>query len=225
MRLRFAAIMLILFLAAGNSESYEIGGKWNIGGTGFVEKSFVRVSLKITGNAYLYVNQLSDLSINRILSSDAETMIDRLNFIDYDLSCVTSYDFYLRIDAFNNTGLNVKIREENFKQNVNIPIVLPENEPTVQNPYELPAVTVNGLTYQASITSANSGIVKITGFVDTDFAGSIELNSDCVFWRDGTQKPSSSGNSSSGCNSGLLMSPYAIVMLMLFLGVNVIVRN
>ena len=220
----FLSVIVFLLALAGNSESYEIAGRWNVEGGGFVEKSFVRISLEITGHAEVASRKISDLrNINTIMSSDAQTLISLENFIDDNLSCITSYDFYLRINALNNTGLNVKVKEEHLYDEVNIPVALPSFTPTVERPYTLPAVTVNGLTYQASITSANSGTVKVTGFVDTDFAGEVEINSDCAFWRNGTSKPSSGGGSGSGCNSG--SGIISLLLIILISGVRVIVRH
>ena len=194
-RFLFALILTLIF--SGNAFAFQASGLWHISGSGFVEKSFVRVSLKITGSATL------------------QTMTV------FNTECLTSYDVTLKIDAFNNTGLDINVRDEHYANSFDTPLPLPDINPTPENPFTIPAITLNGLTYEASFTSANSGTLRVTGYVDIDTIGSSEINTNCVIWRDGTPKPEEDKSSSSGCDSGLGI----FALIMLISGVKTFVRN
>ena len=196
MRRFFLAVILTLIFS-GSAFAFQAGGLWHISGNGFVEKSFIRVSLKITGGATLQTMMIAGTE------------------------CLTSYDVTVEIDAFDRTGLDINVRDERFADSFNTPVPLPEINPTPENPFTIPAVTLNGLTYEAAFTSANTGTLKVTGFVDIDTIGSSEINTSCVIWRDGTPKPEENESSSSGCNSGLGIFAF----LTLISGVIIVVRN
>ena len=200
-KILLACLVLLLCSASVCGEEYDISGYWNIKGQGFAEKSFVRVSLSLTG-------------ILQLKTSTAQEVAR--DFTGYDVASVdarflTSYDIYLRIDA---TGIDIKAWEDNIPNGINIPVPLPEMRPTLNDPYTLPiSVSSEGLTYSVTLTSTESGKVRITGYVDLDTIGSTEINSDCALWKFGTPMPEFESETSSGCSSGFGAWVIALVLL------------
>lgn len=208
-KILLACFVLLLCSASVCGEEYDISGFWNIKGQGFAEKSFVRVSLSLTGVMQLKTSTAQEVAQN-FLGYDADNI---------DAKFLTSYDIYLRIDA---TGLDIKAWEDNIPNGIEIPVPLPEMRPTVNQPYTLPvSVTSEGLTYSVTLTSIESGKVRITGYVDLDTIGSTEINSECALWKFGTPMPQLESETSSGCNSGF----GAWVIALLLLGVRKNVRD
>ncbi|MBQ6971940.1 MAG: hypothetical protein IJP86_06250 [Synergistaceae bacterium] len=216
------ALLLLMMMGAFRAEGWELSGTWNIYGTGFVEKSFVRISLGLTGNMELTKREVSELSddVAEILSNDTVTVMNRRD-ADENLDCLTGYDIGLRVYALDKSGLDVKIWDDNLPNGIRIPIVYPELEPTLSEPFTLPAVTDDGLTYQVTFNSENAGKVRIKGYIDTSI-GDIELNSDCAIWKQGTARPSTESETKSGCDSGMGITA---LMMMLLAGVKKFVRN
>lgn len=215
-------VFVMIVMMSVVAEGYDISGEWNIYGTGFVEKSFVRISLELRGEMYLTTNEVYRLShdIINVLSNDASTLISRDKVNEYS-DCLTGYDINLRLYAFDNTGLDIKIWDDNLPNGIRIPVVFPDFEPTVNNPFVLPAVTHNGISYQVAFTSESSGKVRIRGYFDTDYVGGIEINSDCAVWKNGTSRPVTDSNTSSGCDSGIGI----FALMILLAGVRKFVRN
>lgn len=195
----FVLIALSLVLSSyayGDSESFDASGKWLIKGVGHVDKSFVRSSLEIEG--YINLNTSSGENVN----------------------ILESYDAYLRIDA---TTLGIKVYDEYASEKLNDPVPIPTRIPTASYPIELPTITYDGLTYDATITGSNSGTLTIQGVIrDVSIIGDLELDSDCKIWRAGTTEPEIDTGKSSGCNSGLGTMMLAFMIL---LGVRKRVRN
>ena len=195
----FVLIALSLVLSSyayGDSESFDASGKWLIKGVGHVDKSFVRSSLEIEG--YINLNTSSGENVN----------------------ILESYDAYLRIDA---TTLGRKVYDEYASEKLNDPVPIPTRIPTASYPIELPTITYDGLTYDATITGSNSGTLTIQGVIrDVSIIGDLELDSDCKIWRAGTTEPEIDTGKSSGCNSGLGTMMLAFMIL---LGVRKRVRN
>lgn len=195
----FVLIALSLVLSSyayGDSESFDASGKWLIKGVGHVDKSFVRSSLEIEG--YINLNTSSGENVN----------------------ILESYDAYLRIDA---TTLGIKVYDEYASEKLNDPVPIPTRIPTTSYPIELPTITYDGLTYDATITGSNSGTLTIQGVIrDVSIIGDLELDSDCKIWRAGTTEPEIDTGKSSGCNSGLETMMLAFMIL---LGVRKRVRN
>lgn len=217
---KFLVCVMLLMLVTV-ADGYDFAGQWWIYGTGFVEKSFVRISLELRGEMTLSSCKVSELSYDvvQVLSNDTVTIMSRED-VDENLMCLNGYDINLRVYALSESGFDVKIWDDNLPNGIRIPIVYPYFEPTVNNPFTLPAVTSNGLTYRVSFTSENAGKIRVTGYIDTSI-GDIELNSDSTIWRYGTLQPSTESETKSGCNSGV----GAIVLMMLLAGVNKFVRN
>ncbi len=214
-------LLMMLLTVAVAAEAYELSGTWNIYGTGFVEKSFVRISLKLSGEMELFTCKVSELSsdVLQILSNDTVTVINRYD-VDQDLSCLRAYDINLRVYALDKSGFDVKIWDDNIPNGIRLPIVYPEFEATLNNPFTLPSITQNGLTYTVSFTSETSGKLRVQGYIDTTI-GDIELNSDAAIWKYGTVQPSTESETKSGCNMGMGI----IALMMLLAGVYKFVRN
>ena len=205
-------LLLLMLLTVTFAEAYELSGTWNIYGTGFVEKSFVRISLKLAGEMELFTCKVSELSddVLQILSNDTVTVINRYD-VDQNLSCLRAYDINLRVYALDKSGIDVKIWDDNIPNGIRLPIVYPEFEATLNDPFTFPSVTQNGLTYTVSFTSETSGKLRVQGYIDTSI-GDIELNSDAAIWKNGTPQPSTESETKSGCNSGLGI--FALMMLL-----------
>ena len=216
----FLCVMFMIF--AVSAEGFNVSGKWNILGTGFVEKSFVRISLELRGEMNLTTSEAMNLSHDmvNVISNDTSTFISRDKISDYS-DCLTGYEINLSLYAFDKTGLDIKIWEDNYPNGIIIPILFPDFTPTLNNPFVLPAVTHNGLTYQVTFTSETSGKLRVTVYVDTEYVGDIEINSDCAIWKNGTSRPSIVSETSSGCDSGTGI--FAVMILLS--GVRKFVRN
>jgi hypothetical protein len=85
---------------------------------------------------------------------------------------------------------------------LDVPVAVPELNPTTNAPFKLPQVTVDGLTYEITFTTKTSGTVRIYGYIDVDVVGQIEINSVSTIWKNGTDKPDVS-DMTSGCSGGI----------------------
>lgn len=220
-RLVTALMMILLSCSSIAAEEYDISGLWYIKGTGFAEKSFVRISMELIGDMTLTTSKVSELSgdIINVLSEDAETLISRDN-LDEKLNALTGYEINLKINAMTNAGFDIRAWSDHLPNYIRIPIIFPELRPTLSKPFTLPAVSKDGLSYQVTFTSTTSGKVRIRGYVDFDVVGSTEINSDCEIWKSGTPEPGTDEETKSGCNSGI-----GILAAILSLGVCMIVRH
>ena len=162
------------------------------------------------------VSELSD-DIVQVLSNDTVTILNR-NDVAQDLNCLRAYDINLRVYALDKSGFDVKIWDDNIPNGIRLPIVYPEFEATLNDPFTLPSVTQNGLTYTVSFTSETAGKLRVQGYIDTSI-GDIELNSDGTIWKYGTARPSTESETKSGCNMGMG------ILMMLLAGVYFIVRD
>ncbi|MBQ7577211.1 MAG: hypothetical protein IJT21_02970 [Synergistaceae bacterium] len=212
MRKFLCACLLTLFTCTAlNASDYDISGVWHIHGEGFVEKSFVRSSLELTGRMTLTTQTLREISrdIQELISGD-ETITNLSNeLLDSDMKALTGYQISLELEA---TELGIHAWKENLPNGIRIPVLLPEMRPTNNNPFKLPAVTYDGLTYQLTFTSTESGNVTIKGYFDVDIVGTCELNSESSIWKDGSKEPSRNESSSSGCNSGFGVFALALIL-------------
>ena len=208
------ACVIVLCCSSLRAEDYDIAGLWNIYGTGFVEKSFVRVSLELTGDMTLTTATSEEIS-NDIISRDLVSK----DLLNKNTRFLTAYDINLKISA---TELEIEAWDDHIPNGIRVPVPLPEMRPTNNDPYVVPiSLEHEGLNYQVTLTSTESGKVRITGFVEMDVIGEVEINSDCALWKSGTQRPSLEEETSSGCNSG-----FGALMITLLAGVVMkIVRN
>ncbi|MBQ9903672.1 MAG: hypothetical protein IJM47_02675 [Synergistaceae bacterium] len=189
-------LTLIMIFCSMTAEAYDIPGTWNVYGTGFVEKSFVRISFELRGEIELYSRDIGE-----------------------NLDCLTSYDVNLRIYALSKSGFDLKVWDDSFNEIFEYPIPIPEVSPTPNNPIVFPAITRGKLTYQLTLTSETAGKLRVKGYVDVDTVGEVEINTDCVVWKKGTQRPDTDSSTKSGCNLGIT------ALMLLLLGVKILVRN
>ena len=227
MRVKNIAAVLVLMLimclpvAADEYDEAVIPGLWHIKGQGFGEYSPIRLQLKITGDMQITTAKLSELSAdNQYIKSGDETI--QLDIEKYpelaDMKALTGYEVYMSLEL---TGAGFKAWDEDFPNGIRIPVLLPNLRPTVNEPFVLPSITHDNITYRVSFTSPTSGKVRINGYTDVDYIGSCEINADCAIWRDGYPEPELDEETKSGCNSGIS----ALMLLLVFIGVNKLVRN
>ena len=155
---------------------YDIAGQWLINGEGYGEKSFLRLTLSLDGSLKVYT------AVN-----------------EEGWRTITGYDIDLRIGT---SRLDIRTWTDHIEERLHIPIPLPELRPTLNDPFELPAIKHEDLNYQVIFTSESSGKVKIYGYIDLDVVGTTEVNSESVIWKSGTTKPSIDDNVNSGCQAG-----------------------
>ena len=222
-RIIHAVMILLMSCVMAYATEYDLGGLWNIYGTGFAEKSFVRISMELFGRMTLTTCRISDLSADvvNVISDDTITLISR-DKVDENLRALTGYEIDLRIEALANTGININAWEDHLPDGIRIPVVFPAREPSAEFPFVLPAVSADGMRYQVVFTSLKSGKVRINGYVDFDIVGSTEINSDCALWKEGTEMPALESETKSGCNSG---AGFLAVMAMIIAGVRKFVRH
>ncbi len=222
-KILLACMIVVLGSVSAIGEEYDIAGLWDIDGDGFVEKEFLRVSLEFDGYMILTTattQEILDDAVSRDLVR--QEYADRADVLSGDVKFLTGYDINLTITA---TNLDIRAWSEHIPNGIRIPVPLPTQVPSASYPYELLVQpNVDGLNYKFTLTSATSGKVKITGYIDLDVVGETEINSECLIWKHGTPKPQSDGGSSSGCDAGF-SGLYAVMMLVIFAGVKRLVRN
>ena len=175
--------------AAEEPVSYDIAGRWLMQGEGYGDRNSLRLQLRLDG--------VLDI---------------RTGMVD-NRRCVTGYDMWIRIDS---TRVRIKTWQERYREELRVPIPLPELRTTLSSPLVLPAVkTREGLIYQVTLTSVTSGTVKIYGNIDLDVVGRTEINSECALWKEGSDKPDikdlvSGCSVGAGAGSLLLLFPVAL---------------
>lgn len=207
MRKIFVALIISLLVCSSlNGEDYDIAGQWNLKGSGHVDKGVVRSSLALNGKLNIYTASTPEILAN----TTSRDLVDE-NLLSGDLRFITGYDIYLRIDA---TTLGIKVYDDNIPNGIRIPVPLPEMRPTVNEPYSLPPVTYDNLTYTVKFTSIYSGTVEIRGVIDDiDVINSVELDSECITWKEGTPEPHIDEEKDSGCNSGIGIISLALIFM------------
>ena len=221
----FAAVLALMLLVClpVTADEYDetiLPGLWHIKGQGFGEYSPVRLKLKLTGDMDVTTAKLSEISADNqyIKSGDETILLDLQNNPELaDMKALTGYDIYMRLEL---TGAGFKAWDEDFPNGIRIPVLLPNMRPSVDDPFVLPGITYDNLTYKLSFTSPTSGKIRINGYTDVDNIGSCEINADCAIWRDGYPEPSLEEETSSGCDSG-----FNALMLLVLMGVRKLVRN
>ncbi|MDR1378097.1 MAG: hypothetical protein LBJ36_03505 [Synergistaceae bacterium] len=189
MRRNLVIALLFLFLAPGSVladyDIYDISGPWFIEGGGFVEKGIARVEMTLDGTL------------------DMRTQIESGDqyFLGFSLAM-----------QLNASKLNINAWRYSKVVILNTPVKVPELAPTMSNSFKLPPVSVDGLVYEVTFTSTTSGIVKISGYIDVDIVGQVEISSESAIWKKNSPKPDIS-NKASGCNSGFWEGWVIVVML------------
>ena len=214
----FAFLILIIscsYAAASEYTDSILPGKWNIEGSSFVEKKFVRISFKILGEMNQETDFLKNLnpSADKILEGSKE--ISR-NVVNENRKVLTSCDINLKIYMLDKTGFDIKIWDGKIDNAVQIPVLLPEAQPTLNDPFVLPTVKIQDLNLTLTFTSESSGKLRVKGYADLDTVGVCEINADCALWKDGTTKPEIDKDTSSGCYAGKLgfLSAFAALLIL-----------
>ena len=219
---KFLLCVMILMMSVTAEGFGTFSGKWNIYGEGFAEKGFVRTQLEINGDMNVSACSFSDLpaDVVNVVSTDWETVMkrDEIGGLHTLFDCLTGLAMNLRVYA---SSLGVNVYEENNPNEITDPYLFLDIIPSLDEPLAFPEIKVGGMTLRLTLTSENSGTVWIRGNVNTSYLGEVEINTECVIWKDGTQRPSFSGGGSSGCDSG--MNVFALMILLL--GVRKFVRN
>lgn len=175
---RILMVMLTLMLVLGASgplfAEYDISGRWLLEGGGYAEKGVLRVELEDEGH----------LDVHTSTESGDQYL--------------TGYTVKVTLDA---SKLGINAWEYSDTVTLPRPVRIPELDPTTNEPFELPAVTVDGLTYKVTFTSTTSGTVEIYGSLDMDVVGTVNIDSMSAIWKEGTEKPDIE-DMSSGCNAG-----------------------
>ena len=218
---KILCLFLILILACSCATASEyinsvLPGLWNIEGTSFVEKNFVRISFELDGEMNQAVDVLKNLDedIDKIIDDNEEVSREIVN---EDRKVLTSCNINLTIYALDKAGFDVKVWEGNVDNAVQIPVLLPEARPTLSNPFQLPTVKVDDLNLTVTFTSESSGKLRVQGYIVVDNVGTCEINADCALWRDGTEKPALEEETSSGCNSRIF-STFAVLLFFIEIG-------
>lgn len=179
-RMAIALMMVgsILLPAGGAFAEYDVGGRWLLEGTGYAEKDILRVELEDEG----------------YLDIDTETK-DGVQYL-------TGYDVKVTLDA---SKMGINAWEYANTVTLQTPVKIPELDPTTDDfdgPFELPPVSVDGMTYQVTLKSITSGTIAIYGDLNVDTVGTVEINSESAIWKEGTEKPDIP-DMRSGCNAGM----------------------
>jgi Synergist-CTERM protein sorting domain-containing protein len=176
-------MIAVLFLFSKMAfADYDVAGRWLLEGGGFAQKDFLRV--KLTDEGVL----------------DIQTQVKN------EVLYVSEYSVNLRLDA-SRLGINAWKYSENVRlQN---PIRIPDLDPTLNDPFKLPRVTVDKMTYEVVFTSTTSGTVNIYGKLDVDVVGEVEIDSVSAIWKEGTKKPDIP-DMTSGCSAGIAWTALAL---------------
>jgi hypothetical protein len=182
----FGVLLAVFFSAPSLSAEYRVGGRWRTDGGGFAEKGFVRISLSNSG------------------------VLTLRSTMDGDVERITGYNMYGELRA---TGFNINAWRQSDDHDYAIPIEVDGFNPSMSDPFVLPSFTIDKLTYTVSLTSVNSGTVRLRGYVDIDGVGECEVNADNAIWREGTPRPSVP-ETESGCASGTGSLPLALYFIL-----------
>ena len=181
--LLFAALLLAIAMPA-QAADYRIGGTWQTEGGGFIEKGVLRVSLTDAGW----------LKVITTYEGGVET--------------ITGYEVYGELEA---SRLGVNAWSYRNTITLGTPIPIKDFNPSMSDPFKLPPITIDDLTYTLELTSVTSGTLKLRGYVDVDVVGRCEVNADNAIWKQGTPKPDIP-DSESGCNAGATLPAAAILL-------------
>lgn len=181
--LSFVLLFALLFVVPAQAADYRIGGTWLTEGGGFIEKGFLRVSLSDKGW----------LKVITTYENGVET--------------ITGYEVWAELTA---TDLDINAWDYRNTITLGTPIPVEDFNPSMSDPFKLPPITFDELTYTLELTSVYSGTLKLRGYVDIDVAGRCEVNATNAIWKQGSEKPPIP-NESSGCNAGAVLPMAALL--------------
>ena len=118
--LALALSLAVVLLALPAAAAWDAGGRWLIEGTGYGEKSPVRLRLALNG--YM----------------DVKTATSG------DVRFITGYDLNMRLDT---SRAGVKTWTEEIHETLHVPVPLPSLAPTVNEPFRLPAVSRTSMSH------------------------------------------------------------------------------
>lgn len=178
------ALLLLVFAVPAQASDYRIGGTWLTEGGGFIEKGIARVAL--TDSGWLKV----------------------ITTYEDGVETITGYEVYGKLDAS-----RLDINAWSYRNDITLgtPIPVKDFNPSMSEPFKLPPITVDELTYTLELTSVNSGTLKLRGYVDIDVVGRCEVNADNAIWKEGTPKPDIP-DSESGCNAGAALPAMTLLL-------------
>ncbi|GHV33042.1 hypothetical protein FACS1894187_00290 [Synergistales bacterium] len=183
-----ATVFVFLFLSTDVAYAdYDVSGRWLLEGGGRASKGVLRVSMTVDG----YLDVTTVLSKDEVLLEDGE-------ILSGDLVFLTEYYTHARLNA---SRLDIKAWDYDKNVVQKPPIPIPPFDLTMSKPLVLPTVPVEDMTYQLTFTSPTSGVIKIKGTLNVDYVGDVEIDSESVIWKDGTERPDID-DKTSGCNTG-----------------------
>jgi hypothetical protein len=140
MRKSVLLALVAALLAYGTAfAEYDPTGRWLLEGSGFAEKSFLRVELTDWGE------------------------LDIRTEVENGTRLVTGYGVQATLNA---SKLNINAWKYSASSVFQVPLEVPKVDPTANEPFKLPSFTSDGLTYEVEFTSASAGTVKIYGEID-----------------------------------------------------------
>ncbi|MDR3331943.1 MAG: hypothetical protein LBT08_04880 [Synergistaceae bacterium] len=176
-------VFMLISEGFASASDYRVGGNWLTNGGGFAEKGILRIGLSNNGR------------------------LTMRSYMDGDREIITGYYMQGELQA---TGFNIRAWEQSDNHDYGIPIPLDDFNPSMSDPFSLPPITVDKLTYTVVFNDVNSGTIRLRGYVDIDGVGECEVNADNAIWREGTPRPSVP-DTESGCNAGFSAGALAIL--------------
>ena len=162
-------VVAVFCFPAMASARFDPYGLWELEGDGYAERNFRRADLRIWGDLYIQTSYRGGAMY------------------------ITDYDVWVTIDS---PRLNIDFCEFSAGTTFGYPIRVPDAPPTRYNPFRLPPITKDGLTYDVEFTSTTSGTIWIYGYV----GGQTKVDSISFVYKADTQ---SFWKESGGCNTGI----------------------
>ena len=162
-------IIMAIFCFPGMASAwFDPYGWWELEGEGDAERNFRRADLYVWGELHIQTSYRGGARY------------------------VTDYDVWVTLDS---PRLNIDYWEFSAGTTFGYPIRVPDAPPTRYNPFRLPTITKDGLSYDVEFTSATSGTIWIYGYV----RGQVTIDSVSFVYKADTQ---SFWRESGGCNTG-----------------------
>lgn len=178
-RLLLVCAILAAVLCAGTASAaqYHLGGgtRWLTRGEGYAKKGdLLRVAIENSG-WFKFDSYISD-----------------------DVEVLRGYSFHAELDL---TEFNIGAWSNGGSYTYETPYIVPAYfSPTVNEPFELPPIKIDGLTYHFKLTSETTGSITVGGVIDVDTVGEIQVSSFNGLAKEGYEIPWV--DSKSGCSVG-----------------------